>query len=573
MDRLVLELKLPPQDAYFKLLHTLEEVNNLIVAHTHASAKPQRLSPELGNVCFAAGQHGWSFTLASFAALYCARHPRFGLNATDLAKRLWGDWYFNTEKNAFSKSKPSAGGVRTFVQYILEPLYKIYAHTIGETPEDLLNIFKQLGIRMKSSEMHLDPRPLLKLALSRFFGKPAGFVEMVVTHVPSPIDGADLKISTTYTGYLTSPLAQSMRTCASSAPLMCNVVKLYNNPEGNKFLALTRIYSGSITVGQRVKVLGESYTTDDDEDAAVVEVSGISVSVGRYNIEVTTAVAGNWVLLEGVDGPIKKTATITDTTTDASIFKPLVFDQSSVFKLAVEPFNPSELPKMVEGLRRINKTYPLCTTKVEESGEHVILGTGELYMDCVMHDLRHLFSDIEVKVADPVVSFCETVVESSAINCFAETPNKKNKITMLAEPLDTGASRFFLIAICSCMILLQIFIPSYDELLFFFIINHFLFCYPFVSTGLARDIEHGIVSLDWDKKSIGEFFTTKYDWDLLSARFVCCFTLPFFFWLLNGFDARCWCAVRNVIRIISVKVVVIILSVSLKKGFMCCSPI
>jgi len=280
MDRLVLELKLPPQDAYYKLQHTLEEVNNLIVAHTHTSLKPQRLSPELGNVCFAAGQHGWSFTLASFAALYCERHPRFGLNPTDLAKRLWGDWFFNTEKNAFSRTK-SAGSVRTFVQYILEPLYKIYAHVIGETPEDLLTIFKQLGIRMKSAEMHLDPRPLLKLALSRFFGKPAGFVEMVVQHVPSPIESAELKVTTGYTGYLTSPLAQNMRTCATAAPLMCHVVKLYNTPDGTKFHALTRIYSGSITVGQRVKVLGESFTAEDDEDLAIVEVTGIAVSVGR----------------------------------------------------------------------------------------------------------------------------------------------------------------------------------------------------------------------------------------------------------------------------------------------------
>ena len=46
-------------------------------------------------------------------------------------------------------------------------------------------------------------------------------------------------------------------------------------------------------------------------------------------------------------------------------------------------------------------------------------------MDCAMHDLRRLFSDIEVKVADPVVGFCETVVESSAVKCFSETPNKK----------------------------------------------------------------------------------------------------------------------------------------------------
>ncbi len=35
-------------------------------------------------------------------------------------------------------------------------------------------------------------------------------------------------------------------------------------------------------------------------------------------------------------------------------------------------------------MRKINKSYPLAVTKVEESGEHAILGTGELYMDSVM---------------------------------------------------------------------------------------------------------------------------------------------------------------------------------------------
>lgn len=42
-----------------------------------------------------------------------------------------------------------------------------------------------------------------------------------------------------------------------------------------------------------------------------------------------------------------------------------------------------------------------------------------------MHDLRKMYSDIEIKVDDPVVAFCETVVETSSIKCFAETPNKK----------------------------------------------------------------------------------------------------------------------------------------------------
>lgn len=99
-------------------------------------------------------------------------------------------------------------------------------------------------------------------------------------------------------------------------------------------------------------------------------------------------------------------------------------------------------------------------------------------MDCVMHDLRHLYSDIEVKVADPVVSFCETVVESSSLKCYAETPNKRNKLTMIAEPLEDG---------------------------------------------LANDIENEKVCIGWDKKMIGDFFKNKYDYDLLAARSVWAF--------------------------------------------------
>ena len=71
----------------------------------------------------------------------------------------------------------------------------------------------------------------------------------------------------------------------------------------------------------------------------------------------------------------------------------------ATMKLAVEPLNPAELPKMVEGLRRVSKSYPMSSTRVEESGEHVLFGTGELYLDCIMHDLRTVYSDIEVKVA------------------------------------------------------------------------------------------------------------------------------------------------------------------------------
>lgn len=148
----------------------------------------------------------------------------------------------------------------------------------------------------------------------------------------------------------------------------------------------------------------------------------------RYDIETEGMPAGNFVMLNGVDSSITKTATLIaadSTTEDVRIFRPIKHLTEAVLKVAVEPMNPSELPKMLDGLRKVNKTYPAVETRVEESGEHILLGTGELYLDCVMHDLRKMFAEIEIKVSDPVVKFCETVVETSALKCYADTPNKK----------------------------------------------------------------------------------------------------------------------------------------------------
>ncbi len=214
----------------------------------------------------------------------------------------------------------------------------------------------------------------------------------------------------------------------------------------------------------------------------MARISDVWIAETRYNLPTDGVPAGNWVLLGGVDNSIVKSATIVDKRLeddeDVYIFKPITHFTESVFKVAVEPINPSELPKMLDGIRKINKSYPLITTKVEESGEHVILGTGELYMDCVLHDLRRLYADMEIKVSDPVTRFCETVVEESATKCYTVTPNKKNRITMVAEPLEDG---------------------------------------------IARDIETGAVKIKDPVRQIAKFFQEKHQWDLLAARSIWAF--------------------------------------------------
>lgn len=173
----------------------------------------------------------------------------------------------------------------------------------------------------------------------------------------------------------------------------------------------------------------------------VREAKYLYLNQSRYKLTIKEAIAGNWVLIEGIDQSISKSATVVEFKEQAlSIMRPIQFCTTPVVKVAIEPLIPSELPKMLDGLRKVNKSYPILITKVEESGEHVLIGTGELYMDCVLHDLRLMYSEIEIKVSDPSVRFCETVIDTSAILCYAETPNKKNKVTMTASPLDVGLS-------------------------------------------------------------------------------------------------------------------------------------
>ncbi|KAF2996584.1 hypothetical protein E8E14_004068 [Neopestalotiopsis sp. 37M] len=482
LDRLILELRLPPNDAYFKLKHVIEEVNTIIENTLPGSGETKRLSPEKGNVLFACTEMGWCFTLQSFAKMYAQSFP--GVNTEEFARRLWGDIYFNPKKRTFSrKALPGEERARrSFVHFIMEPIYKLFSASISQNPEELKGTLATLGISLKPSQFKTDAKVILKLVCEQFFGPSTGFVDMIVQHIPSPAEGAQRELQQYYTGPLDTKVAEAMKNCDQEGPLVVHVTKLFSAADGKSFSSLGRVMSGIAKPGMQVRVLGEGYSIDDEEDMVTATILGVSIAETRYNIPTDGVPAGNWALLSGVDNSIVKTATIVPPTLeddeDAYIFRPITHFTESVLKVAVEPINPSELPKMLDGLRKINKSYPLITTKVEESGEHIVLGTGELYMDCVLHDLRRVFADMEIKVSDPVTRFCETVDEVSATKCYAITPNKKNKITMVAEPLDDG---------------------------------------------IAEDIESGRVKMRDGTRKVAKFFEEKHGWDLLAARSIWAF--------------------------------------------------
>jgi U5 small nuclear ribonucleoprotein component len=451
MDRLILELRLPPSDAYFKLRYMIDEVNGWIAEITGINRRVFR--PELGNVLFASGKFKFVFSLPSFAkSMYIDpvreggassfidlagfAPPSVAEEADVLAKCLWGDMYCERSSGRFSKN-PNEESKRSFIQFVLEPLYKIFSACVSEDKHTL----SQVGVSLPASVWESSTETVLVSVMEQMFPSISSFVDAVAEFVPDSQSGSKTKVEKTYTGSLASAAGQAMLACSPEGPLMVHCVKAMHVPENcSDFVVLARVFSGTLRLGSQVKVLAESYSARRGETVAEIsQVQQLFVPGGRYWVEVDSVPAGNLVLIAGVSET--KACTLMEGENEqeeVEIFKPLQFSNVAAMKIACEPLHPSDLPRMVQSLRRASRAYPQLVVKVEESGEHVLIGTGELYLDCVLHDVRKLYGGdmlLEIRLSDPVVVFNETVQETSQFQCSAASPNKLNAISFIAEPL------------------------------------------------------------------------------------------------------------------------------------------
>ena len=449
IDRLILELKIPPKDAYFKIKYIIDDFNKFIVINeifNVGKIKNHFVHPNKGNVLFASSEYNICFNLENYVVKYLDYinfdknlNKNFHLITPEkLAKCFFGDIYFHKKQFEFSK-KENKSKKRTFVKFVLEPLYKIIGYTISEEKETLIDFFANLKIKdLKDKDYKMDPKPFLTKILKKVYGLYSSLVDICVNKVVDCQQGSKIKINNLYTGDKNTEIYKQLIQCEKEGPLYISVYKLYHKNTHLSFDLFGRILSGELTKGQSIKILGEHYSLNDKEDQIIIpKIKEIWINQTRYRIPINKIQCGNLILIDGVEISSPKNLTLVNNdNSKIEICKPIKYNYSYM-KVSVEPLNPSDLPKMIEGLRKIDRSYPASKIKVEESGENIILGTGELYMDSILYDLRNLYSDIELKVSDPVVTFCETVTETSSFKCKGISNNNKNSIFMTAEPLDS----------------------------------------------------------------------------------------------------------------------------------------
>jgi elongation factor 2 len=175
--------------------------------------------------------------------------------------------------------------------------------------------------------------------------------------------------------------AIGIRDCDPEAPLVLYVSKMV--PDKGRFYAFGRVFSGTVRSGQVVRIQGSRYVPGRKNDLFVKSIQRTVLMMGRTIEPLDDCPAGNIVGLVGIDKFLLKSGTLTTSET-AHNMRVMKFSVAPVVQVAVEVKNPADLPKLVEGLKRLSMADSLIQVSTSDSGEHLIAAAGELHLEiCV----------------------------------------------------------------------------------------------------------------------------------------------------------------------------------------------
>ncbi|XP_070829339.1 elongation factor-like GTPase 1 [Chaetodon trifascialis] len=215
------------------------------------------------------------------------------------------------------------------------------------------------------------------------------------------------------------------------------------------FIAFARVYSGVVKKGQRVFVLGPKYDPTQglsmlpegcSASDCVPEVPHLSccsmeslyLLMGRELEELEEVPAGNILGIGGLEDCVLKSATLS-TSPACSPFTPLNFEATPIVRVAIEPKHPSEMPKLVRGMRLLNQADPCAEVLIQETGEHVLVTAGEVHLQRCLDDLRDRFAKIEISASKPIIPFRETVVRPPKVDMVNEDLGKQQKVAIIHQ--------------------------------------------------------------------------------------------------------------------------------------------
>lgn len=262
--------------------------------------------------------------------------------------------------------------------------------------------------------------------LQKEFPLDIAILDMVVDHIPNPVDAQKYRIPKIWKGDINSPIGQAMNNCDEKGPLVICVNKVIVDPHAGPVVT-GRVFSGTIHEGETV------YGLMCRSEGRVQQVS---LYMGPYREITPEMAAGNIVAILGLENVRSGETLVRPADKETmSPFEKMKYISDPVVTMAIEPKFSRDLPKLIDSLHKMAIEDPTLSVKInQETGEYLIAGMGSLHLEIALWDLKQRTGGIEITTTPPIVVYRESLTK--ALGPFeGKSPNKHNRLYVSVEPL------------------------------------------------------------------------------------------------------------------------------------------
>ncbi|KAH7308152.1 P-loop containing nucleoside triphosphate hydrolase protein [Stachybotrys elegans] len=223
-------------------------------------------------------------------------------------------------------------------------------------------------------------------------------------------------------------------------------------------IGFARIYSGTLSVGDTLYVIPPKWSPANphaEPKPQEVTVSALYMLMGRNLESLSSVPAGVVFGIGGLEGKVLKSGTLCSRLDGAVNLAGVSMTGNPIVRVALEPVNPADLDKMIQGLHLLVQSDPCAEYEQFENGEHVLLTAGELHLERCLTDLKERFARCDIQAGAPIVPYRETIVRAEEMRPPANkeqgrgyasgtTSSKQVEMTLRVRPLPADATSFLL---------------------------------------------------------------------------------------------------------------------------------
>jgi elongation factor 2 len=129
---------------------------------------------------------------------------------------------------------------------------------------------------------------------------------MIVMKLPSPVKAQSYRAAYLYEGPIEDACGQAIKNCDQKGPLMVFISKMVPTNDKGRFYAFGRVFSGIVSTGQKVRIMGPNYTPGSKNDLNVKSIQRTVLMMAGKVEAVPDVPCGNTVGLVGVDQYLMK---------------------------------------------------------------------------------------------------------------------------------------------------------------------------------------------------------------------------------------------------------------------------